>query len=697
MSKRILPLGVVFIVSFVLCLTPPLTLSSRETEPPAEARLAEESTVRGKLDVLVGLVNRYRQDAPDKARQYGEQALGLLEDHPGEFKDEFNDERSRVIVRVKILNGLCWAYGVLGEFRKALDAGNRAERLARRIGAKKELAVNLSTLANIYLNSSQYHKALDYSLKATKAGQAIGYKRGTASALVSTARIHRKLGEFDKALVYYEKALAISKELKNRGNVAWILTDTGTVYWDMKKYKKALDYFNRGLKIMKEVNSLLGQAFVLNNISCVYSDTGDYRTALQYNMRALAIYKKLKTNIHIARSYRNIGRNYGGLGQFKRGLRYLDRGLAMVEKIGVTDLQQTYYQEYTRLYEHMGDYRKALYYHKKFKEIGEELLDDARNKRIAHLQVVYDVENKKKENLLLKKNNTIQALELFRKGAALDRQRLLGYFLILVAVLLVIIAAIAVNRSRIRKKAQQVLQESEKKLKQMNVSKDKLFAIIAHDLGNPLNSLLLSSGHLKRHFKSLPPGDLDHFIQNIHGQAKGLTGLLDNLLQWSLVQTGKIRYNPETLDMHPLIQQTLEHARYNAGEKQIQLVSGVTENSMALADKQMMKTVLRNLVSNAVKYTRPGGRISIASNDSGNTIEITVSDTGIGIEEDRLQRLFNGELQESTPGTVNEKGTGLGLTLCKEFVETNGGEIRVQSNLQKGSQFSFTLPKKEIS
>ncbi|UCH93573.1 MAG: HAMP domain-containing histidine kinase, partial [Candidatus Aminicenantes bacterium] len=234
---------------------------------------------------------------------------------------------------------------------------------------------------------------------------------------------------------------------------------------------------------------------------------------------------------------------------------------------------------------------------------------------------------------------------------------------------------------------------SERKLKKMNAAKDKLFAIIAHDLGSPLNSLLLSSRHLANHYPSLDEQDRSEFIHNIYRQTRDMADLLENLLQWAMVQIGKIGKNPETVDMHFLTAETLEQIKYPAQKKKIRLSVHIMESTLAWADKHMMKAVMRNLLSNAIKYSHPGGEIKVTSKDAGNQVEITVSDNGVGMDKEKIERLFKEEVHESTRGTCNEKGTGLGLVLCKEFVEKNGGEIRVQSQPDHGSHFRFTLPK----
>ena len=523
-------------------------------------------------------------------------------------------------------------------------------------------------------------------MKAKSTSEKIGYKQGTASALVSTARIQRNLMEYEKALVNYQKAMEISRELGDERNVAWILNNTATVLWNLKQYQKALDIYFRALEMMKKLKSEMGHALVVNNIGCVYSDIGKYTQALEYDLKSLEIYQKTGDNAYTAYSLRNIGRDYGNLGDYTKGLYYLDKSLGMAVRMGIKDLMKTVYEEYTGMYEKMGNYKQSLFYYKKFKEIGDEILNQDRNQRIAHLEVVYDVEKKQKENQLLKEKNRIQGLDL-------DHQRMLGKFLIVVTFLIAVIALVTFNRYRIKKKTARILKASEEKLMKMNQAKDKLFTIIAHDLGNPLNSLLLNSGHLHRNLTLLSHQDIEESIHNIYRQTQGLTTLLENLLQWAMVQTGKIERCPESFNVGELVDETIRLSKYIAYKKEIGLISYIPEDTAAWADKYMMKTVVRNLISNALKYTRPGGEVVVSSREDGQWVEITVSDNGIGIDEEKRRILFSDEIQKSTLGTSDEKGTGLGLVLCKEFVESNGGKIHVQSWIDQGSHFTFTVPR----
>ncbi|NIM13369.1 MAG: tetratricopeptide repeat protein [Candidatus Aminicenantes bacterium] len=665
MKKRNVKVFFGFMV-IVVFLSMPL-LWATEVVEELENRLQQAASPSERLECLSGLVRICMQEVPLKAWKYGSQALQILQ--------EFPDDR----VKIRVLNGMCWACGVLGRYQEGLDMAREAKTLAGEINDKEGLAITFATITNIYLNLSDFDTALDYALKARAMNETVGNKRGIASALNSIARVHRHQKKYEEALTNYQEAMKITEELGNNENAAWILNNMGTVYWELKQYQTALELYARGLKIMKEVESKIGIAQIIYNIACVYSKTGKHTEALQYDMKALELFQELENKGQIAYTYGSIGRDYRNLKDYPKALDYLDKGLKMAIELGVKVAEEAIYEEYTQVYEAMGDYQNALLYHKRFKNISDDILNEDINERIAKKQVSYDLERTEKENQLLKKNNQIQKMELIS--------------LTMLSVLVLIIAIVTYNRYRTRKKAEQVLRVSEQKLKKMNAAKDKLFTIIAHDLGSPLNSLLLSAGHLENHFQSLGEEELEEFIHNIYKQTRDMSDLLENLLQWAMVQIGKIEQNPETVDFRLLTEETLEQIEYSAQKKKIHLASHIMENTFAWADKQMMKSVMRNLLANAVKYTHPGGEVKITSTDAGNRVEITVSDNGVGMDKEKAERLFMEEVHESTRGTASEKGTGLGLVLCKEFVEKNGGEIRVQSQPDQGSHFSFTLPK----
>lgn len=244
-----------------------------------------------------------------------------------------------------------------------------------------------------------------------------------------------------------------------------------------------------------------------------------------------------------------------------------------------------------------------------------------------------------------------------------------------------------------RVKTHLALREAQKNLREANATKDKFFSIIAHDLKNPFNALIGLSELLIKNFDNFDDVKKKKFIQNIYESSDNMYKLLENLLNWSRMQTGRIEWCPENINLNKIADENLLLLKTAAETKHIVIISDLDATTTVYADADMVTMVFRNLITNAIKFTREGGEVKISAKPTGNYEEITVSDTGIGICEEDIKKLFRIDVTHSAHGTAKEKGTGLGLILCKEFIEKNGGEIWVESELGKGSDFKFTLPK----
>jgi PAS domain S-box-containing protein len=241
--------------------------------------------------------------------------------------------------------------------------------------------------------------------------------------------------------------------------------------------------------------------------------------------------------------------------------------------------------------------------------------------------------------------------------------------------------------------AEIALKQSENELRELNATKDKFFSIIAHDMKNPFSALLHSAQNLKDDYYDFSAEDKFHKILDIYESSQHLYKLLENLLQWSRSQTGKLSHNPEEIDIYESAFNTTYLLKNAALKKDISLKTDVKPETYVYADYNMVNTILRNLASNAVKFTPIGGEVMISSRIDEDFVEVFVKDNGIGISPENIDKLFRIDISHSTKGTNDEIGTGLGLILCKEFVEKNGGILKVNSKLNEGSVFSFTLPR----
>lgn len=237
-----------------------------------------------------------------------------------------------------------------------------------------------------------------------------------------------------------------------------------------------------------------------------------------------------------------------------------------------------------------------------------------------------------------------------------------------------------------------VIKDNESRLIELNATKDKFFSIIAHDLKTPFNSIIGFSEYLTEEVKNQNFQNLDVIAGDILKSSYKAMDLLTNLMTWSQLESGRMPFNPKSLDISILVNEVLSIMEPSAKRKNVMIENRMLLNSIAVADKEMIAAVLRNLISNAIKFTQNGGEITVLSSIHEDKIDITISDNGVGISKERMDKLFKIGTNDSTPGTEKEKGTGLGLILCKEFMDKNSGTIRVESIPGSGTSFHISLP-----
>lgn len=249
------------------------------------------------------------------------------------------------------------------------------------------------------------------------------------------------------------------------------------------------------------------------------------------------------------------------------------------------------------------------------------------------------------------------------------------------------------NSSKIEKQ-KNILEQQRKELQELNETKDKFFSIIAHDLKNPFNTVIGLSDLMVQRFDSYSKEKLKEFSIQINRFSNDAYDLLENLLQWSRSQTNRINIVRDKINLYAFIEDIIGFCNYKSQCKNINLENKINKNIVVFTDKNLLSTILRNLINNAIKFTEKDGQIEIFSEKQNGFIKIHIKDDGIGMSEESLEKLFTQNSNISTEGTNSEKGTGLGLILVKEFVDKCGGELQVQSEINNGSDFSFTLPLK---
>jgi len=593
-------------------------------------------------------------------------------------------------------------YAERSQYKSALEYYMNALELAQQENNETDIADIYSGIGSIYYQIASYDEALKYFLDALDLYKKHDVKSGISASYNQLGMIYQSLGDQNNALNYYQKTLEMEVEQDDKFGEAMAYNNIGTVYDELGNKQKALEYYIKSQKIDEELDYKEGIGTSLNNIGLIYLDLGDYDKAYENLNESANIARETNDIYSLANNLNNLGKLFLKQKKYTLSQNNLNQAIELSKQINAKEWLVESYDLYHQLYSELNNYKKALEFYKLYTEITDSIYTVESANRITEMKVKYETENLETENELLKKDNQIQSLEL-------NRQKNIKNYWIGFSILILALAILSFSQFRLKKKTNNLLRSkndllketnkklkiSEHNLKELNATKDKFFSIIAHDLKNPFQSLLGFSETLYNDRESLTEDQINEYTRLLYESSQNLYNLLGNLLQWAKSQLGSINLSPIKMNLHDSIDDVLSLFKISAEKKNIQIENEVEEKYNVLADKHVVSTVLRNLISNAIKFTNKGGKISISAKQEDHKVRISVKDNGKGISSEDLEKLFRIDETYSTRGTENESGTGLGLILCKELINKSEGEINVESSLGKGSNFEFTLNNSE--
>jgi len=600
--------------------------------------------------------------------------------------------------RIDLFNHLSEIYWQRS-FDSSLLFARHAYNKASAIKDEHRTAQSLKMMGNAYYLLGDYKEGLDYYISSLTL-----YEKLNDSAEIG--RLHNNMGaihlhseNYDHALEQFTIALKIEEHRNDSDMIAAILNNIGAVHHAKKEYSEAFNYFMASYEIRKNLGNENQIAVSLNNLGEVSNSSNKYDEALDYYNQSLQISERFDDKNMIATTQANIGDIYFKMGRYRQSEKYLTSSLDLAIAVNNNQVKQEVYRILSRTKEMQGDYKESLKYYKLFGEVSDTINSEEKQAKIAELQIKYNAEAFQKQIDRTKKEN-----ELNRR--LLARQKIIIFSLIIILFLTFLTIYITYKQNLLKKNINKLLteknlkleetnkklQESEQHLKELNATKDKFFSIIGHDLRNPLNALLGFSELISSNSEDYTPEEIRNYNKIINESAKNIYQLIENLLEWSMTQSGNIEFNPQELPLKQIIPEIIEIHNIHAGKKNISISTDIPEGLTVFAERNLLSTIIRNLLSNAIKFTPAGGQINIRSIHEDGFVKISVIDTGTGMSEEQVSRLFQLEQFTQLTGSMEEKGTGLGLILCKEFVDMHGGTIQVESEPGKGTTFSFTLP-----
>ncbi len=577
--------------------------------------------------------------------------------------------------------GLAACYGSLGfaninlDNDKAIKFTEKALDIRRKIHDNSGIATSLNVLGVIYYYSGDYILSVEYHSQAINIREKIGDEIKTATSYNNVALVYMALENYDTALEYLLKALEIRVNHGDRRGEAIIKTNIGNIYAGLGQDKKAFEYFFDALKINKEIGTLKSEADSHFSIANLYKKLNQKSKAFLYFYNAMNMYKRFEEKNGIANSENGIaelhfeqGNIDSALVHARNAFKYASEINSLENIVNSTDVLQ-------KCYSTKGNFEKAYEYLSAYKFSIDSLKSDSKLKKLAKLELDYKLQKLSKE-----------------QDNKLHRQNLFIQFLVVILVFVAIIFVLVLRGLRIRRHTNRQLAQLNSKLQEANSTKDKFFSIIAHDLRGPFQTFLGLTNFLIENRDSISDEELTESLESMHSSLRNQFSLLNELLQWSELQSERFELEPELIVLRETVEDVCDALILTAVHKGIQINNKVEPDIMVTADQNMLRLVFRNLISNSIKFTRNDGEIIIAAEKNSDTVEVAVSDSGIGMDNTTLRNLFRIDVHNTQRGTANEKGTGLGLILCKEIVEKHGGLIYAESEPEKGSRFTFTLP-----
>ncbi len=572
----------------------------------------------------------------------------------------------------------------------AIEYFNNAVTFGENIKDTALVSDALDNIGSSYLATGNYPEALDYFLKGLRLREQLNYKLTIAVSLTNIASVYSKQHDYNKALDYAGRALAIQSVLHNKMGELYTYDNIAGIYREMKDNDNAVVYFRKALALSDTVGNRDEKNILLVNLADIYTDRQQYDSAMAYYTMVLND-TEVRRPYLTANSHSGIGRILLRKGRTQDAIGHLLLAFGLFKENGMKPQVAETANTLALAFMKTGKDSVAFLYNGISNSYRDSIFNDKNEKKIQQLQFDY---------LLEKKQNQI---EMLNKTRAISQARSWG-LVTGIGLLLVIIALLFRGRAREKQTTNEIIKQKEEiqlqatKLEELNRFKDKTFSVLAHDMRAPLNSFSITMAMIDE--GTISVAEFLELKPAINGQMAALAQLLENLLNWAKsYMKGETTATPVMVNLYDITRQNIKLLSAAADTKHITIINSMPIDTTAFCDAEQADIVIRNLINNAIKFTPVNGSVTLTVKEKMDTltgkrmVTMSVTDTGVGMTQEHVNKLFSSTPGNNTYGTDGEKGTGLGLLLCNEFIKANNGTITVNSEAGKGSTFSITLPK----
>jgi signal transduction histidine kinase len=591
-----------------------------------------------------------------------------------------------------IYNSLAIIFHQQSKYNEAIEYYKKSLSFRQEISDINGVSACYNNIGNSLYNQRKYTEAFIYMMKGLKLREDLQDKDLIANSLNNIAGVYSAIGNYKEALEYLHRAIAIYKSNNNILGLVEAYYNIGLLYFYLKNYEQATYYQNNGYQLALTTGYKFDESLCILALADIFSKQKKYEKALDYYVMARKRGENLYGLEQEAEINIGIGSVYVNTGKTQLGIEYLLKGYQIARDfnflIPIPDATSSLVKAYLSL----NDFKNAYKYRELNSIYNDSNNNKETNKKIAENQFNYELDKKQSKIELLEKDKSIKEEET-------TRQKYITIGLLSFLIISVFIIVRVINNVKKEKETKELIlkqkfeiEEQSTKLSQMNQLKDKTFSILSHDLRSPLGALVQILEMLDDN--SISMEEFSGLKKKLDLQLTYLNRFLENILLWCKSHmeedfTAQIK----KINLSEIVNQNYELLHESAIQKQIEMQNHLDSNTFIMADFDQIDLVLRNLLSNAIKFTNNKGKVDVSAVENENEIIVSIKDNGIGMDSEIAKNLFDNQERKSSIGTIGEKGTGLGLLICKEFINKHGGRIWAESEPKKGSTFYFSLPK----
>jgi len=642
----------------------------------------EEERDLAQFQTLVSFGSLYlSKEKPDSALIMLDQA-GFL-DVPAE---EMNTQKNLKAVALQMSGQLVLSSNLYEE----------AIHIADSLGREDQVAGLRMNLASVYSSMGEEVEALRNFYDALVFAENVEDSVLIAITSNNIGHLFNEMEDYEQAEFYLDKSEEISINIGHQVNLRRVFVNKGNLYSGQGRYELAEEYYTEGLNLAEAANDRLAEVRIYYNLARMEAQRGDVARAqeiFQFTLEESDRLDSIEGQYNSAISLGNLEaerNNYGG------AARWYARAQSIAEGRGYRGLQTESYNKLYEIYKSAGNTAQALQWLERLNELEDSLASDEKLRLQAEYETLFNIRAREQQAEIIEaRQQEIQARVNLQQWLIVFAFSLGGFLLVVAFVLnrsnnkvKDVNSELEDSNQKIRE-VNKTVKEQNDELEQVNQVKNKLFAIIAHDLRSPLSSLQSLIYLIREH--DLSKSERDNILDSLDQNIQDNSNMMDNLLAWAKAQMNGVQLNKRVFEFSEAAKAVTEQVRFQAENKGISIETQVANDLSVKADYDIVKLVLRNLIANAIKFSKENDTITVSAGRTEQYVEVQIIDEGMGIKAEDQPKLFGNE-HFTTRGTKNEKGSGLGLNLSKEYIEEHGGELWFKSEHEVGTTFFFTLP-----